>query len=268
MIDTHCHLNLIISRDPNHILDKKELGAAAAIIKRAQAAGVTHVINIGASLADSFNSVNLARAYPMIYAVIGVHPNDLTPDWQNDFEEIKKLLKKKEEHKIVGIGETGIDTYRPGYHLQRQQDAFHAHIELALEHDLPVVIHTRAAPQETLAVMHEYRQNNLRGVIHCFAYDLAFARDVIANGFYVGIGGVVTYPRSHLAEVVEAIDLKHILLETDAPFLPPQQWRGQSNEPAYLPAVAQKIAEIKNISLHVVDEITTQSAHVLFGILN
>lgn len=264
-IDTHCHLNLLVKKDFDIPLTEAQIHDAAPIIKQAENAHVKIIINIGTNIIESMNCIKLAQQYTNLFAVVGIYPTDLTEQWQNDFDEIKKLLKEKKQNKIVGIGEIGVDKYRPGYNLQRQIDGFRQQINLALETDLPIVVHTRTAPEETLTILQEFKNDLLRGIIHCYPYDKQWADEVIKLNFKLGIGGAITYPSNKtLPAIVKELSLDHIVLETDAPFLPPQPIRGQQNSPAQLPLTAQFIAELKHISLTEVAEKTTTNAIKLF----
>ena len=267
LIDTHGHINMMVKKKFDIIMTPSEVESADAILSQAALHGVKTIINVGTSLPESMNCVTLAQRYPHVYAVVGIHPNDCTPTWKNDFKTIVEFVKKKRDHRIVGVGECGIDRHYPGYNLSRQQDAFRAHIELALEHNVALVVHSRDAYDETLTILEEYKQHTLRGVIHCFSYDQAFANHAIAQHFVLGIGGTVTYPKNtHLRSMVKEIDIAHIVLETDAPFLPPQQHRGQQNHPKHIATIASFIAELRGEPLSHIAQQTTRNAHKLFAI--
>ena len=228
LIDTHCHINMLIKQNFDLLLTSDDLQKVEPIIRDAVQSDVTVIINVGTSLLESKNCILLAKNFRQIFATVGIHPNDLTENWNKDFLEIKKMVKKKAENRIVGIGECGLDFHYEGFNKQRQKDAFKAHIELALKNDLALVVHTRDAGDETLYILDEYKKNNARGVIHCFSENLQFAQNAIEMGFHLGIGGTVTYPKNTVVRsVVETISLNHIVLETDAPFLPPQEIRGK-----------------------------------------
>ncbi len=172
---------------------------------------------------------------------------------------------KKESNKIVGIGECGIDMHYTDYNFSRQRDAFKAQIELALEHNLALVIHSRDAYDETLHILEEYRYNLTHVVMHCFSYDQAFAHTVTQWNFMLGIGGTITYPKNNeLRTVVQSINLKHIVLETDAPFLPPQTMRGKQNHPQHIKDIAENIAHIRGESFDIIAQQTTRNALSLF----
>jgi TatD DNase family protein len=260
-IDTHSHINLIIKKEFDTFLTPEQLANAHKEVVEAQKAGVNFLINVGTSLIESQNCVALAQQYANIFAVVGIHPNDCSATWRDDFVKIKQLVREKEKNKIVGIGECGIDRHYPDYNIQRQYDAFRAHIELALEHNLALVIHSRDAYDETLKIVDEYRSELHNAIMHCFSYDLPFAKQVVERGFSLGIGGTVTYPKnSVLRTVVQQIPLTHLVLETDAPYLPPQQFRGTQNHPKYIKLIAEYIAELKNSSIEQIAYATTENA--------
>jgi len=267
LIDTHCHINLMVKKDFDVALQTQEIKNAQEILQQAANNQVTRIINVGTSLIESHNCVTLAKVYESVYATVGIHPNDCTTTWQDDFKEIQNLVKKKDINKIVGIGETGLDRHYPDYNLQRQRDAFKAQIELSLEHDLGLVVHTRDARDETLRSLEEFKGQITRGIIHCFSEDQDFAAQVIAWNFVLGIGGTITYPKNlYLRDIVGATSLDHIVLETDAPFLPPQIIRGKQNHPMYIKTIAEYIAQLKEISLEDVAQKTTHNACRIFNV--
>lgn len=267
LVDTHVHINNIIKEPFDRLLTTQEMAASDVIIHEAEKDCVNFFINVGTSLIESENCVVLAKKHTAIYAVVGIHPNDCTESWHQDFKKIETFVKEKEKNKIVGIGECGIDRHYPGYNLSRQYDAFRAHVELAITNNLALVIHSRDAYDETLKIIDEYKKDLKRAVMHCFSYDAAFADYCIEHGFYLGIGGTVTYPKNNiLRAVVSTMPLEHIVLETDAPFLPPQPLRGQKNHPKNIALIAQYIAELRNITLEEIAEKTTHNAVTLFGL--
>jgi TatD DNase family protein len=267
LIDTHCHINMMIKKKFDVSLEEQAFPLAQNIIDEAKQNKVSTIINVGTSLTESINCVKLAKKFDAVFATVGIHPTDCTPTWRSDFEEIKKLIINKKENKIVGVGECGIDLYHPGHNLQRQTDAFKAQIELALEYDLGLVVHSRDAADETLKIIEEYKNDITRGTMHCFSYDQSIAREVIGMGLYIGIDGPITYPKNdELRAVVTNTDLQHIVLETDAPFLPPQHMRGKSNHPKEIKTIAEFIAQIRNQSFQEVAEQTTKNACRLFNI--
>lgn len=265
LIDTHCHLDAMVKPTFNKPLQPNEYEQVRAIVGQAAEAGITKILNVGTSLIESENSINLAARNKDVFASIGIHPNDLTDAWKEDLKKLASYLSRKEELKILAIGECGMDKHYPGYNIDRQQDAFKAQIELALEHDLALVVHTRDAPEETLHCLEQYRNQGLRGTIHCFSEDLSFAQAAISWGFVLGIGGTVTYPKNTvLRSVVRAVGLDNIILETDAPFLPPQIIRGKQNHPKYIRTIADYIAEMLTVSFDTVAVTTTQKALNIF----
>jgi len=269
-IDTHCHINAMV-KELDAPLTAEQLQEVPAIVNQSLQAQVNTILNVGTSLIESKNCVLLAHNFAPCYAVVGIHPNDATDQWPIELKEMKSLWFSSTEaltsHKIVGIGECGIDRHYPGYNLIRQQDAFKAQIELALEHDLPIVVHTRDAPQETLAVMDIYRKDGMRGLIHCFSEGLDFADEAHTNfGFYLGIGGTITYPKNGVLRSVVQNYINAVVLETDAPFLPPQSMRGKKNSPAYIPLIAQYIADLLDKNIHEIADLTTKNARTLFNL--
>lgn len=267
LLDSHCHLNMMVKKEFDRLLTEQEIENTHAIIEQAAHNNVTTIINVGTSLSESINCVKIAQHYPQVYASVGLHPNDCTADWMNDLKEITKLVTHKQLNKIVAIGECGIDRHYPDYNLQRQRDAFRAQIELALEHNLALIVHSRDAYDETLAALDEFKNDPLRGTIHCFSEDQAFADHALNLGFVLGIGATITYPKNNvLREVVKKVPLEKIILETDAPFLPPQEFRGKQNSPSHIATIAHYLAELRGTSFEQVAQTTTETAYALFAL--
>lgn len=267
LTDTHCHLNIITKEKFDVALNENNFSYMPAIIKRAQEKNVTKIINVATSFVESLNSIEIAKKFEYIWATVGIHPNDLTQDWQTELKKLKKYLDHKDTNKIIAIGECGMDFYYEGYNLQRQKDGFRAQIELALEYNLPICVHTRVAPQETLRILDEYIKNDLRGVIHCFSEDLSFAKQVIEWGFVLGIGGIITYPKNaYLRDIIAQISLNDFVLETDSPFLPIQTMRGKTNYPEYIHDIASYIADLRNCSLDQLAQATDANVKKIFQI--
>ncbi|MBN1549697.1 TatD family hydrolase [Candidatus Babeliales bacterium] len=265
-IDTHCHINMMVKKEFDAPLTQKNVDLASSVVQDAHHKHVMKIINIGTSVPESKNCILLANTFPSVYATVALHPNDCTTRWMEDFNILRKMVAQKEKNQIVAIGECGLDYHYHDHDKQRQHYAFHAHIELALEHQLPVVIHTRDAIEETLKILEQYTPD-IRGVVHCFSEDLAIAREIIAWGLYIGIGGAVTYPKNEILQTVaREIPLQKILLETDAPFLPPQQYRGKQNHPKYIPLIGDFIAQLRRISSEEIAQVTTCQAEQLFKI--
>jgi len=266
LIDTHCHINMMVKSTFDTPLQESDIPLAQKIVDVAHAHNVTLIINVGTRAIENQNCILLARTFESVFATVGIHPND-SDEWKEDFELLKKWIQHKEKNKIVGIGECGIDMHYPDYNLNRQRDAFKAQIELALEHNLALVVHSRDAYDETLHILQEYKNNTMRATMHCFSYDQAFAQTVIDWNFVLGIGGPITYPKNEeLRTIVKNIDLKHIVIETDAPFLPPQAIRGKQNHPKEIATIAQYIAELKHETFENVAAQTTKNALSLFGL--
>lgn len=268
LIDTHSHINSMVkeSFDTPLTFSPEQHKEIALIIQQAKEHGVEYMINVGTSLVESNNCVALAQQFSSLFATVGIHPNDCTTDWKKDFQLIEKMAKNKETNKIVAIGECGLDRHRD-YDAIRQADAFKAHIELALTHDLALVVHSRDAYDETLKILEPYAHDIKRAVMHCFSYDTFFAQHVIAWDFFLGIGGTITYPKNNeLRTIVQTVDTTHIVLETDAPFLPPQIIRGKKNHPLYIQTIAQFIADLREISYDTIAQTTTANAVRLFNL--
>lgn len=263
LIDTHCHINMIIKKEFDVLLSDNNLELVQIIINQSSNNDVKILLNVGTSLIESINSVKLSNNFNNIYSSVGIHPNDLNKDFKEEIKEIEKLILNNK--KIVAIGECGLDFHYPDYNINKQIEAFKTQIDLALRYNLPLIVHSRDAYQETLEVLNKFKDNNLKGTIHCFSYDIKFAKEVINLGFKIGIDGPITYPKNdNLREVVKSLDLSYILLETDSPFLPPQIIRGKQNLPLYLKFIAEFIAGILSISYKEVSLKTTENAMNLF----
>lgn len=265
LIDTHCHLNIMVKQHEQTLLHNDMQPLAQAIVDNAHAHHVTTIINVGTSFIESKNCITLAQWFSNCYAVVGIHPNDCKEDWRKELHDIEQFLKQKNDLKIVGIGECGLDFHYPDYNKHRQKDAFKAQIECALEHDLALVVHTRDARDETLRILEEYKNELSRGIIHCFSEDLQFAQQVIEWHFALGIGGTISYPKNnYLRDVVTNVNLSDIVLETDAPFLPPQSMRGKMNHPSNIALIAQYIAELRSEDFEMIASATTENASAIF----
>ena len=265
LIDTHCHINMIVKKAFDVRLNEENIQHANNITNEAFNCGVKKILNIGTSFLESLNSIELANKFANIFASIGIHPNDCTKDWHKELKELEKYLSKI-NNKIIAIGETGLDYHYPEYDKQRQVDAFKAQIELALQYNLALSIHTRDAGDEVLKYLDQFKDENLRGVIHCFSEDLGFAQDAINMGFVLGIGGTITYPKNQiLRDVVKSVGVENIVLETDAPFLPPQNIRGQVNHPKEIVTIAKYVSELVGLDLQTISTVTTNNCYKIFG---
>ncbi|MCL4637470.1 MAG: TatD family hydrolase [Pseudosphingobacterium sp.] len=206
---------------------------------------------------------HVTDTYPdMCYPMLGLHPCSVKDDFKEELALIEKALLAKS---VVAIGEIGLDLYWDKSTLPQQQEAFRIQVAWAKERGLPIVIHCREAFDEQFALLEELKDDKLYGIFHCFTGSLEQAQHAISLGFYLGIGGVVTFKNAGLDKVVEQIDLKHIVLETDAPYLAPVPFRGKPNESSYLIHVAQKVADLHGIAIEEVANMTTQNALHVFG---
>lgn len=207
---------------------------------------------------------DLCKQYPQnCFAMLGLHPCDVKEDFEQELSEIKQFITQQ---KIYAIGEIGIDLYWDKTTLKIQQDAFRQQIAWAKALNLPIVIHCREAFDEVFEILDDLKDDQLKGIFHCFTGDLAQAQHAIDLGFYLGIGGVVTYKKAGLDKVVEQVSLNHIVLETDAPYLAPVPHRGKPNESSYLVHIAQKIADLHQINIEELAAVTTANSVKIFGV--
>lgn len=221
------------------------------------------IVNVGADWDSVTEVVELAQEYPFVYAAVGLHPDEVGALNEERFAYMKSQCQKE---KVVAVGEIGLDYYWDNEAHDVQKKWFIRQLELARELDLPVIIHSRDAAEDTLKIMKEHAQG-LRGVIHCFSYSMELARKYVKMGFHIGVGGVVTFKNGKkLKEIVEKIPLERILLETDCPYLAPVPFRGKRNSSLYIPYIAEEIANIKGITYEEVVAQTEQNGKMLFGI--
>jgi len=210
--------------------------------------------------------IDLCKEFPgNCFPMMGLHPTSVKENYTEELELVDEWLKRK---KFYGIGETGIDLYWDKTFVREQEMAFIHQIELAKKYELPLVIHSRNSFEKIYSIVLKQNSPELKGVFHCFTGNINQAYKIIDLGFMLGIGGVVTFKNSGLDKVVEKIDLKNIILETDSPFLTPVPFRGKRNESAYTFYIAEKVAELKNKTLEEVAEITTNNANQLFKFRN
>lgn len=251
LIDTHCHLEMS-AFDP----DRSE------VIERAKRAGVAAMITIGSDYESNFNAVKIAEGNDGIYAAVGIHPHDASAYNDEIHGRISDLCKRP---KVVAVGETGLDYHYDRSPRDKQREVFKRHLALALDMNLPAVIHSRESEEDTMLII---RDSGLRrGVLHCFSGDIKMAEDAIGMGLYISIAGPVTFKKSSpLRDVVKIIPDDRLLIETDAPYLTPVPFRGGRNEPAYVVHTARAVAEIRGIALEDVARMTTLNARGLFNI--
>jgi TatD DNase family protein len=249
-IDSHAHLEMDAFNDDRD-----------AVIERAKEAGITGIITIGVTLADSEKGLDIAGMYDIVYASVGVHPHEVKDIEVDACDRLTILARRK---KVVAIGEIGLDFYYNHSPKDLQFRHFADQLDLAMELDLPVIIHDREAHAETLQFL-EYRKGHLRGVLHCFSGDLAMAKKCVDLGFSISIAGPITYKNSEqLRKVAEEMPLETLLIETDAPYLAPRPWRGKRNEPAYVVETARRVAEVRGIAKTEVEIATEMNARRLF----
>lgn len=226
--------------------------------------GIGTVLNIGASLSGSEETVKLAEQYPFVYGAVGVHPGEIEELNEEKFALLRGLCAHE---KVVAVGETGLDYHYPEPEAALQKEWFERQLLLACETKLPVVIHSREAAKDTLDIMKATNAGETGGVVHCFSYGKEMAREYLNMDFYFGIGGVITFQNAKkLKEAVEYIPMEKILLETDSPYLAPQPHRGERNTSLNLPYVAEAIAQLKGISREEVERVTEENARRLFNL--
>jgi len=250
MIDSHCHLDF-----------PQFDGIREECLQEAQQVGVYTIINIGTDIATSERSVALGKQHDMIFAAVGVHPHDAKTLDDTALDRLRELAA---EPKVKAIGEIGLDYYRDLSPRPVQKQALHRQLRLAVEVGLPVVIHTREAFEDTLAIVNEYASDLLGGVFHCFPGDRGDAERVFALGFVISVGGVITYKNSGMARMAATVPLEKILIETDAPYLTPVPFRGKPNRPAYVRFVRDRLAELQQTTPEIVERTTDRTCRKLF----
>jgi len=254
IFESHAHFD-----DSRFDVDRKE------ILGNIGKNGLDVVINVGASMQMNERTMEIAHEFSRVYAAIGMHPSELasrrddTMDW---------LQAHATDEKVVAIGEIGLDYYwvkEPDLRLE-QKEWFRKQLALARQMNLPVIIHSRDAAKDTLELMKEENAQEIPGVVHCYSYSIENALDYIQMGYYIGIGGVVTFNNAKtLKEVVKQIPLERILVETDCPYMAPEPFRGKRNSSLYLPYIIEKIAQIKQISPQEVEKVTRENGYQLFS---
>ena len=226
------------------------------------AAGIGRVVNIAASPGSIDECLELAHKYPHVYCALGIHPEHCADMTEELLCEIREKLS---DPKAVAVGEIGLDYYWPEPDQELQRHWFARQLQLAAEVDLPVVVHSREAAADTYRIMKENHAEKTGGVVHCYSYSAPMAKEFVKMGFYIGVGGVVTFKNARkLVEVVKEIPLERLLLETDCPYLAPVPFRGKRNSSLYLPYVVSKIAEIKGITKEEVIRVTRQNAEKMY----
>lgn len=253
LIDTHCHL---------YSEEFKE--DIASVIERAKDAGIGRFYLPGIDSSAIGDMLALEEKYPgLCIPMMGLHPCYVKENFQQELDIVETWLNKRP---FVAIGEIGLDFYWDTSYSKEQYEAFACQMQWALDRNLPIVIHTRHAMPETIETVKPFAEKGLRGIFHCFSGNAAEAKQVTDMGFYLGIGGVLTYKKSGLAEALEHIGIEKLVLETDAPYLAPVPYRGKRNESSYLLPIAARLAELKNLDMAAVSAITTANAQKIFGV--
>lgn len=257
LIDTH-----------THFYDEWLLPDAEAAVQRALEAGVGKMIQADVDSHERAAMWEIGNRHPgVIFEMLGLYPGSVTADnWRDELDQVHALAKEKADA-VVAVGEIGLDYHEGTEFIAQQKEVLRIQLELAVQMNLPVNIHLRDAWEDFLAILKDARHLHLRGNLHCFTASYEIYEQANRCGdFSLGIGGVVTFKNAGIAKTLERIPTEKILLETDAPYLAPVPHRGQRNESAFLPLIAQKVAEIKGLTLEEIETITTQNAETLFGI--
>jgi TatD DNase family protein len=251
-VDTHAHLYASQFDEDR-----------TAMIERAVEKGVEHFFLPNIDLASIEPMLALEEQFPeRCHAMMGLHPCSVDADYKKVLDTIEGWLQKRS---FCAVGEIGLDYYWSKDFVKEQQDAFRIQCRWAKELDLPIVIHARDSIDDLIALVREEKTDNFRGIFHCFGGSPEQAQQITDLGFLLGLGGVLTFKKARLDAVIEPIDLKHLVLETDAPYLSPTPYRGKRNESGYIPIIAQKLAEVKDLPIEKIAAATTQNALTLFG---
>jgi len=252
-VDTHAHIYLDDFKDD-----------LAKVIETAKSKGISTILMPAIDNSTHAAMLQTEHAFPgFCRSMMGLHPCSVKDDYQTELAQVQVYLSQR---KFVAIGEIGLDFYWDVSFKSQQYDTFQRQITWALDYSIPIVIHSRNAVDECIKVVQDNQNGNLKGVFHCFSGTIDQARTIIELGFYLGIGGVLTYKNSGLDKVMGEIGLDSVILETDAPYLSPVPNRGKRNESGYITIIAEKLAEIKNIPVNELADITTQNAQKLFGL--
>ena len=249
-IDTHCHIS------------KEDYDDIDLVIKENRDALIDKVIVSGCTRDSIIETLELADKYDDMYVTIGYHPSEASITTSDDLEKLEEQLKSTK--KVVGVGEIGLDYHYGKEDIDLQKELFRKQLKIAEKYNLPVVIHSRDATEDTINILKEFP--SVIGDIHCFSGSVETANIYVSMGYKIGIGGVVTFKNSNLYKVVESIGINNILLETDAPYLTPVPYRGKQNSSKYIPLIAERIAEILNISIEDVSKYTLENTFGLFDL--
>lgn len=250
-IDTHCHLSVEDYDDIDQVIgDNRKNGIDMMIIS-------------GCTKNSILESIALSEKYQDVYLTIGYHPSEASSIQEEDLKLLEEQIKN--HSKVIGIGEIGLDYHYGKEDSFKQKELFRRQLMIADKYQLPVIIHTRDATMDTIKILKEFP--NVHGDIHCFSGSVETANIYISMGYYLGIGGVVTFKNSNLSKVLEVVGIDHILLETDAPYLTPEPFRGKKNSSKYIPYIAKKISEILQIPLEQVSLKTIENTKSLFDLM-
>lgn len=246
-IDTHCHLSI----DDYDDIDK--------VIKENRDVGIEKIVISGCTRDSIIESLELSKKYNDVYVTIGYHPSEASITTDDDLSLLEDQIL---DNKVVGIGEIGLDYHYGKDDMEMQKELFRRQLKIANDNNLPVVIHSRDATEDTIEIIKEFP--NVHGDIHCFSGSIETAKIYISMGYVIGIGGVVTFKNSNLYKVVEEIGLDNIVLETDSPYLTPSPFRGEKNSSKYIPLIAEKISEVLNCPITLVSSKTIDNTNRLF----
>ena len=257
MIDTHSHIY-----EPVFNADRDE------VITRARQAGVEYILLPNINTESIEQMLDMCRHYPdYCFPMLGLHPEDIEENYKQVLADMKALLEVL-DHPYIAIGEVGLDYYWDKTKVKEQEEVFRTQIEWAIEYHLPLMIHSRSAHRQLVTAISEYKDEALSGVFHCFGGSKEEAQELLQfPNFMLGIGGVVTYKNSHLAETLTSVPLERIVLETDAPYLAPVPYRGKRNESAYVVETLRKVAQIYNVSEQEAESVTNNNAKRIFPCL-
>jgi TatD DNase family protein len=251
LIDTHCHIY-----SPEFNTDR------AGMLSRAESEGITKMLMPAIDASTHEQMLALESEFPAkCKSMMGLHPCSVKENYREELRVVEQWFEKRP---FVAVGESGLDFYWDLTYKKEQYEVFQQQVEWALKYDIPIVIHSRNSIDECIEVINKNQKGNLKGVFHCFSGSVEQAKKIIDLDFYLGIGGVLTFKKSGLDAVMEELDLTHIILETDAPYLPPVPFRGKRNECSYIKYVAEKLADIKKMELKEIAEITSANAEGLF----
>jgi len=252
LVDSHCHL------------DYPEFADLDAVVSRAGEAGVGAMLTIGTELSRFPGVLAVAEAQDNIYCTVGVHPHEAG---KGDMVVLDELLRQAQHPKVVGFGETGLDYFYERSPRPEQQESFRIHIEAARQMQLPLIVHTRDADDDTLEILsEEMKKGAFPGLIHCFSASKAFGAQAVEMGLYISVSGIVTFNKAeNVRDAVKDVPLERLLVETDAPYLAPVPFRGKPNEPAYTRHTAEKLSEIKGVAFDELERATTDNFYLLFS---